>query len=308
MARNAESVAFLGMMMFAGTFWGYIEAFLFWYLDDLGAPKHLMGWTVAVGMVTSLPFLIFSGPITDTIGHMNVIILGMLAYSCRMLGYSFIPAGQPVYVYPFEALEGLTMALMMTSAVTYVAKISTPTTIASVMGMMGALFFGVGKGSGSLFGGILMSYIGAPNTFRYFAVNAMVCALVYGFFQCLYVRPKRNREEAGKNRMDSEVPPPPPSTKTNGGLDNPGFAHHNPGAGTTGSGQGPTLPSSAALSGMASNASLATSGLHMRSSENILDDTVDHGRGMGSNRNLASEIEPVVVNTGPRSITGGTRV
>ena len=48
-------------------------------------------------------------------------------------------------MYPYEALEGFTMALMMTSAVTYVAKISTPTTIASVMGLMGSLFFGLGK-------------------------------------------------------------------------------------------------------------------------------------------------------------------
>jgi hypothetical protein len=31
----------------------------------------------------------------------------------RMLGYSFIT--DPTYVFPFEALEGLTMALMMTS-------------------------------------------------------------------------------------------------------------------------------------------------------------------------------------------------
>ena len=107
--------------------------------------RFLMGWTVAVGMVTSLPFLIFSGPITDMIGHMNVIALGMFAYFVRMLGYSLVT--NPVYIYPFEALEGLTMALMMTSAVTYVASISTPSTIASVMGIMGALFFGVGKGT-----------------------------------------------------------------------------------------------------------------------------------------------------------------
>ena len=81
---------------------------------------------------------------------------------------SFTTLKEPVYkyVYPFEALEGLTMALMMTSAVTYVAKISSPQTMASVMGIMGALFFGVGKGSGSLFGGLLMSFIGARNTFR----------------------------------------------------------------------------------------------------------------------------------------------
>ena len=66
----------------------------------------------------------------------------------------------PLYVYPYEALEGFTMALMMTSAVTYVAKISTPTTIASMMGLMGSLFFGIGKGSGSLFGGLRMSFVG----------------------------------------------------------------------------------------------------------------------------------------------------
>ena len=70
------------------------------------------------------------------------------------------------------------------------------------VGMMGALFFGVGKGSGSLFGGLLMSYLGAPDTFRFFAVNAAVCALVYGFFQCLYVRPRKakSRKETTEGR------------------------------------------------------------------------------------------------------------
>ena len=56
---------------------------LFRYLDDLysnmevQSSRFIMGWTVAVGMVTSLPFLVFSGPITDSIGHMNVIVIGM---------------------------------------------------------------------------------------------------------------------------------------------------------------------------------------------------------------------------------------
>ena len=95
--------------------------------------------------------------------------------------YSFLT--NPLYVYPFEALEGFTMALMMTSAVTYVAKISSASTIASVMGIMGALFFGVGKAAGSLFGGTLMSFLGARMTFRILAGNAMLCALVYLIFQ-----------------------------------------------------------------------------------------------------------------------------
>ena len=88
--RNCEVVVFLVMMMFAGVFWGFIEGFLFWFLDDIGASKLEMGWTVTIGRVTSLPFLVFSGPITDMVGHINVIILGMVAYFVRMVGYSFL--------------------------------------------------------------------------------------------------------------------------------------------------------------------------------------------------------------------------
>ena len=86
------------------------------------------------------------------------------------------------------------MALMMTSAVTYVAKISTPTTIASVMGLMGAVFFGVGKGSGSLFGGLIMYNCGARVTFQILSAVAALSALIYGFFQFLYVRPLKLRQ------------------------------------------------------------------------------------------------------------------
>ena len=211
--KNAEVMMFLVMMVFAGTFWGYIESFLFWYLDDLGASKFLMGWTIAAGMITSLPFLIFSGPITDLIGHMNVIILGMVAYFVRLIGYSFLE--NPLFVYPYEALEGFTMALMMTSAVTYVAKIGTNKTIPSIMGIMGALFFGIGKGSGSLIGGILMHYFGPRNTFRYFSGNALFCAFVYLIFQVAYVRPKRKKESLKDLPSNQEIVEDEDGDKTN---------------------------------------------------------------------------------------------
>lgn len=191
--NNAEVMMFLTMMSFAGLFWGYIEGFLFWFLDDLGASKLEMGWTVTIGMITSLPFLVLSGPITEIFGHVNVITAGLFAYFVRLMGYSFIKV--PQYVYPLESLEGFTMALMMTSAVTYVAKISTKTTIASIMGLMGSLFFGIGKGSGCLIGGIMMSYLGAVLTFRLLATVAFFCALCYAFFQKLYIHP-RNKKKA----------------------------------------------------------------------------------------------------------------
>jgi len=48
-----------------------------------------------------------------------------------------------------------------------------------------------------------MSYIGAANTFRFFAVNAAICAMTYGFFQCLYVRPRKNRESMAAANADA---------------------------------------------------------------------------------------------------------
>ena len=32
--KNTEVIVFLVQMMFAGTFWGYIEGFLFWYVRN----------------------------------------------------------------------------------------------------------------------------------------------------------------------------------------------------------------------------------------------------------------------------------
>merc|ERR1719229_1161052 len=63
---------------------------------------------------------------------------------------------------------------------------------------MGALFFGVGKGSGSLFGGLLMSFIGARNTFRFFAANALACAIAYVLFKCCYGTPREDKVDAAR--------------------------------------------------------------------------------------------------------------
>ena len=150
--------------------------------------------------------------------------------------------------------------------------------------MMGALFFGVGKGSGSLFGGLLMSYLGAPNTFRFFAVNAAVCALVYGFFQCLYVRPRKSRSrkeaasEVTENRTEVITAAAEINAKQMSALP---IATSTPKASFQ--------TESPVTSAAATAPPPAFNGGWSRSKESGLD-------------------EGIATNTGPRSITGGTRV
>lgn len=83
-------LVFIFFLFVLGNLWGFIESFLFFYLKDLGAPNYLLGITVTVGTVSSMPFLYGAEKITKKIGHVNVIIIAFFAHAARLMGYSFI--------------------------------------------------------------------------------------------------------------------------------------------------------------------------------------------------------------------------
>lgn len=83
-------IAFIGFLFFLGNFWGFIESFLFLYLRELGAPNYLLGITITVGTVSSIPFLYGAEKITKIFGHVNLIIIAFFSHAVRLVGYSFI--------------------------------------------------------------------------------------------------------------------------------------------------------------------------------------------------------------------------
>lgn len=83
-------VLFIFFLFALGNLWGFIESFLFLYLKDLGAPNYLLGITVTVGTISSMPFLYGAEKITKKIGHVNIIIIAFFAHAGRLVGYSFI--------------------------------------------------------------------------------------------------------------------------------------------------------------------------------------------------------------------------
>ncbi|XP_011504820.1 PREDICTED: uncharacterized protein LOC105367748 [Ceratosolen solmsi marchali] len=183
--KNVEIAALLAACFVLGTAWGYIESFLFWLLEDLGASRSLMGITITVGGIAGIPLLVLSGPIINKIGHANVIFIGFIFYAIRLLGYSLIY--NPWLCLIFEALESVTSSLSFTAAVTYAAKLSTTTTDSSIQGLLGGLYYGVGKGSGSLIGGYLMKAFGTRPTYQIFAVMSLVTGLIYLLFNITYL-------------------------------------------------------------------------------------------------------------------------
>nr|XP_018901262.1 PREDICTED: uncharacterized protein LOC109033204 [Bemisia tabaci] len=183
--KKVEIMALLFAIFIMGTAWGYIESFLFWLLQDLGASRVLMGSTITVGGLAGMPLLIMSGPIVEKIGHANVLFLGFVFYAIRLVGYSLIV--KPWQCLIFEAMESVTSSLAFTAAVTYAAKLSNTSTDSSIQGILGGLYYGVGKGAGGLFGGYLMKAFGTRATYRIFAVLTLVTGCMYYLLNQIYI-------------------------------------------------------------------------------------------------------------------------
>ena len=63
-----DVMTYLIVFLVAGTMWGFLESFLFWYMEDLGATKLLLGISLGAGTLTALPLTIFSHLLLKSLG------------------------------------------------------------------------------------------------------------------------------------------------------------------------------------------------------------------------------------------------
>ncbi|XP_031619011.1 uncharacterized protein LOC116338090 isoform X2 [Contarinia nasturtii] len=179
-------MTFILFLFFLGNFWGFIESFLFLYLKELGAPNYLLGITITVGTVSSIPFLYSAEKITRAFGHVNLIIVAFFSHAARLVGYSFIEDAW--WCFPFEAMESLSCHLMWVAAATYCAILAPKGLLATLIGVLGMAHFSLGRGSGSFFGGFLIGNVGTREAFRYMGLMAVVGGVLYYGLHLAYLK------------------------------------------------------------------------------------------------------------------------
>ncbi|KAK8387571.1 hypothetical protein O3P69_018247 [Scylla paramamosain] len=199
--QNPEVIMLFLAMTLSGAFFGFLEAFLFWFLGDLGASRSLMGLTVTMGAASALPFLIFMSPIVNKFGHIGVIAAGFLMYALRFAGYASIY--NPVSALYFEALEGVTIGLMLSAGMTYACELSTTKNVVSLQALSGTLYYGVGKGAGCLVGGYMYHHLGARKTFRMMTVASLLSAIIFLIFQ-IYIQHRNRLRELNLTGTEKE--------------------------------------------------------------------------------------------------------
>lgn len=211
--RTSELSVLLLLMTLLGTFWGYLKTFVYVYLEDLGASWLLIGLTVTIGIIPSLPFLYKSAAVVQYCGHHYLIMLAFLGYCIRFTGFSYI--SNPWWALLLESLELFTLNLMNVSAATLAYKLAPKTFVATAQALVWVSHFNIGRCLGTFIGGYLLDKYGNVTVFQSAAVAAAICAVIYlSLHQFIKYRNGR------KN-----VQPKPQPARENGNIPN---GHYTP--------------------------------------------------------------------------------
>lgn len=140
--KYPKVVTFLLLITCFGIMNAVIEAFLFWYLQDLGSTQIVLGLCVFMNCMPEIVMLLFSGKIIKKIGHVPCFYLTALCYAARFFYYSFMTNAW--YVLLIEPLHCVTFGLMYAAASSYASIIAPEGMSATVQGLVGGLQFGFG--------------------------------------------------------------------------------------------------------------------------------------------------------------------
>ncbi|GBM03868.1 Major facilitator superfamily domain-containing protein 6-B [Araneus ventricosus] len=174
---STETIAFACAVYIIGALTGLLWNYEFWFLQDLGATQTLMGLCIAVQcLVAEVPFFFFSGWLIKIFGHFYCIIGTFAAFAVRLGLYYVLE--DPWLVLPIEALHGITFGVFYASMTGYASDSSPPGTEATMMGILGGLYEGLGVATGSLLGGVGFDKLGGRQTFLIAAAVSMFSLLI----------------------------------------------------------------------------------------------------------------------------------
>ncbi|XP_022256184.1 uncharacterized protein LOC111088977 [Limulus polyphemus] len=185
--RNVEVDIMLFHLLFLGISWGFLENFLFWFLEsELKSTTLLMGLTFTVGAGTGVLMAIYSTWVTKKIGYVNVIVLAFAAYVIRFIGYSY--ATSPYMCLIYETMESFTVTLLTVGVTLYCSHLAPLEMLTTMMTLWNNIHFISGRAFGSLSGGFMTDALGFRQTFRIYSYTAAGLCALYFFINVFYLR------------------------------------------------------------------------------------------------------------------------
>lgn len=131
------------VMLVAGMIAGDIEAFLFWFLNDLGAEQSVFGVALLVSSVLEAVVLFFSGALIKKFGFSACLYVVFAVYALRLLANSFIE--NPWVAVATEATQCICFGLLYPAVTSWGSTLTPPGMHGSVQGILGAMYLSIGE-------------------------------------------------------------------------------------------------------------------------------------------------------------------
>ena len=134
---------------------GFMSAYLFFFptlpffIEELGGSKGDVGLLIGISAISALIFRPFVGYGLDALGRRSILVSGLLVFSATAGLYHF--PHDPVWLFPIRIMNGLSLAMVMTAASTYVADVAPVSrrgAVISYFGVATSLSFVVGPALG----------------------------------------------------------------------------------------------------------------------------------------------------------------
>ncbi|XP_043226876.1 major facilitator superfamily domain-containing protein 6-like isoform X2 [Amphibalanus amphitrite] len=176
--KNVRCMAFLFISWWMGIGMGLIFAFLFWHLQDFGGTPTVFGIASIINHISEIFAYFFCFRLINQYGHVKILCLGLTANVLRFLYISWLT--NPWWVLPFELIQGITHASTWAACVSYLNH-AVPENRQSAQGVLQVIQHALGKGSGAIFGGIMINYIGSQVTFRIYGFLSLLVLALFVF-------------------------------------------------------------------------------------------------------------------------------
>lgn len=106
---------------------GLVENLVFlFFTKEIGASNVLLGVSVVVTVSIELPLLFYAPHLLRWLGPAPLLVIGLLAYSTRVIGYTLVPSEAKWLVLPLEVAHGITYACVSLAAKALIASIAPP--------------------------------------------------------------------------------------------------------------------------------------------------------------------------------------
>lgn len=161
--RRARFLLLLFVALLYGVGMGVLLSYQFIYLEQLGASRALMSFSLAFSTVSELPFWFISGTLLRRYGANKMIAFALGATAVRLFGLAFM--GAPWLVLPISLLHGPSFAVMWSAGVADADAMAPAGLGATAQGLFSAALLGLGAALGGFLGGPLYELIGFRSLF-----------------------------------------------------------------------------------------------------------------------------------------------